>query len=171
METEKGIVRSKFIPPEAFFKSLIVVSESRSIESFVNHKWAETDHSRYITSTSAELFWGRRLCSFYTFNLNRSSLVFFFFLIVLCCVRTSLDGFRRTSPTPPPLLRPWLNTVTMHMSKESHVRSLSSITTAEGCTVMEAMKTQQSCHFVSKLLCFTCVKCTLYRERRGFNHN
>lgn len=86
METEKGIVRSKFIPPEAFFKSLIVVSESRSIESFVNHKWAETDHSRYITSTSAELFWGRRLCSFYAFNLNRSSLVFFFFyrVVVLC---------------------------------------------------------------------------------------
>lgn len=82
---------------------------------------------------------------------------FCFFFILMCCVCTSLDGFRRTSPTPPPLLRPWLNTVTMHMSKESHVRSLSSITTAEGCTVMEAMKTQQSCYFLSrpKLLCFT----------------
>lgn len=62
-----------------------------------------------------------------------------------CCIpvlHTSLDGFRRTSPTPPPLLRPWLNTVTMHMSKESHVRSLSSITTADGWTAREAMETQ-----------------------------
>lgn len=57
---------------------------------------------------------------------------------------TSLDGFRRTSPTPPPLLRPWLSTVTMHMSKESHVRSLSSITTADGWIAREATKTQQS---------------------------
>lgn len=49
-------------------------------------------------------------------------------LCLLCC--TSLEGFRNTSPTPPPLRRPWLSTVTMHMSKESHVRSLSSTTTA-----------------------------------------
>lgn len=40
--------------------------------------------------------------------------------------RTSLEGLRRTSPTPPPLLRPWLRTVTMHISRESHVRSTSS---------------------------------------------
>lgn len=59
---------------------------------------------------------------------------------------TSLDGFRRTSPTPPPLLRPWLNTVTMHMSRESHVRSLSSITTADGWMAREAMETQKYCH-------------------------
>lgn len=39
---------------------------------------------------------------------------------------TSLDGLRRTSPTPPPLLKPWLRTVTMHISRESHVRSTSS---------------------------------------------
>lgn len=40
--------------------------------------------------------------------------------------RTSLEGLRRTSPTPPPLLKPWLRTVTMHISRESHVRSTSS---------------------------------------------
>lgn len=50
---------------------------------------------------------------------------------------TSLEGLRSTSPTPPPLRRPWLNTVTMHMSKESQVLSLSSITTADGWTARE----------------------------------
>lgn len=44
-------------------------------------------------------------------------------LIRVVC--TSLEGLRRTSPTPPPLLKPWLNTVTMHISRESHVRSMS----------------------------------------------
>lgn len=39
--------------------------------------------------------------------------------------RTSLEGLRRTSPTPPPLLKPWLRTVTMHINRESQVRSIS----------------------------------------------
>lgn len=38
---------------------------------------------------------------------------------------TSLDGFLSTSPTPPPLLSPWLSTVTMHIRSVSHVCSLS----------------------------------------------
>lgn len=42
---------------------------------------------------------------------------------VLIC--TSLEGLRSTSPTPPPLLKPWLSTVTIHISRESHVRSMS----------------------------------------------
>lgn len=36
---------------------------------------------------------------------------------------TSLDGFRRMSPTPPPFLSPWFSTVTMHMSSVSQARS------------------------------------------------
>lgn len=36
---------------------------------------------------------------------------------------TSLDGFRRMSPTPPPFLSPWFRTVTMHMSSVSQARS------------------------------------------------
>lgn len=36
---------------------------------------------------------------------------------------TSLEGFLRMSPTPPPLRRPWLRTVTMHMSSVSQARS------------------------------------------------
>lgn len=36
---------------------------------------------------------------------------------------TFLEGFRRTSPTPPPFLSPWFMTVTMHMSRVSHARS------------------------------------------------
>lgn len=36
---------------------------------------------------------------------------------------TSLEGFLRMSPTPPPLRRPWLSTVTMHMSSVSQARS------------------------------------------------
>lgn len=112
----------------------------------VNHKWAEPYHDRYITSTSAELFCSMRL--FYPLNLKSWSFLFSFCCVVVLC--TSLDGFRRTSPTPPPLLSPWLSTVTMHMSKESHVRSLSSITTAGGCTVTEAMKTWQACHYLSR---------------------
>ena len=36
---------------------------------------------------------------------------------------TSFDGFRRMSPTPPPFLRPWFRTVTMHMSSVSQARS------------------------------------------------
>lgn len=36
---------------------------------------------------------------------------------------TSLEGFLRMSPTPPPLRRPWLRTVTMYMSSVSQARS------------------------------------------------
>lgn len=36
---------------------------------------------------------------------------------------TSFDGLRRMSPTPPPFLRPWFRTVTMHMSSVSQARS------------------------------------------------
>ena len=59
----------------------------------------------------------------------------------LCC--TSLDGLRRTSPTPPPLLRPWLSTVTIHMIRESHTRSFSSMTIADGWVARVAMMGQQ----------------------------
>lgn len=37
---------------------------------------------------------------------------------------TFFDGFRSTSPTPPPFLSPWFNTVTMHMSRVSQARSV-----------------------------------------------
>ncbi|MEQ2272794.1 hypothetical protein XENORESO_012858 [Xenotaenia resolanae] len=40
------------------------------------------------------------------------------------CDLTFLDGLRRTSPTPPPFLRPWFSTVTMHMSSVSQARSV-----------------------------------------------
>lgn len=83
--------------------------------------------------------------NFYTLNRNFTELSF---LPRYCVSFTSLDGFRRTSPTPPPLLRPWLNTVTMHMSKESHTRSLSSITTADGWTATEAIGKYQHRHRV-----------------------
>lgn len=46
---------------------------------------------------------------------------------------TSLDGFLSTSPTPPPLRSPWLSTVTMHISRVSHVCSWScSVSSAAG---------------------------------------
>lgn len=36
---------------------------------------------------------------------------------------TVLDGALKTSPIPPPFLRPWFNVVTMHITNESHARS------------------------------------------------
>lgn len=37
---------------------------------------------------------------------------------------TSLEGLRRMSPTPPPFLSPWFMTVTIHISRVSHARSV-----------------------------------------------
>lgn len=71
----------------------------------------------------------------------------------LCC--TSFEGLRRTSPTPPPLLRPWLNTVTMHMSSESQLLSLSSITTAGGWTATEAKNKKVTSEFLTAISCVT----------------
>lgn len=45
---------------------------------------------------------------------------------------TSLDGFLSTSPTPPPLRSPWLSTVTMHISRVSHVCSWSGSVSSAG---------------------------------------
>lgn len=39
---------------------------------------------------------------------------------------TKLAGARRMSPMPPPLRRPWLSVVTMHMISESQLRSRTS---------------------------------------------
>ena len=36
-----------------------------------------------------------------------------------------LDGWRRTSPIPPPFLRPWFMVVTKHMKSVSQLRSFS----------------------------------------------
>lgn len=46
--------------------------------------------------------------------------------IIMSVMLTSFEGRLSTSPTPPPFLRPWLSTVTMHMSRVSHVLSIPS---------------------------------------------
>lgn len=43
--------------------------------------------------------------------------------------QTWLLGARRMSPMPPPLRRPWLSVVTIHMTKESQARSFRSPST------------------------------------------